>query len=64
MYTHEGYLHHARQFRRHEIDVNTVGGRKKAAVVLDMFAGVGTGALILKKLQIDMDKVCFVIVLG
>ena len=40
--------------------MNAIGksGRKKAAVVLDMFSGVGTGILVPKKLQIDMEKVC------
>ena len=56
IYSSTEYLNSAKKFNGHVKDVR--GQReRKSAVVLDVFAGVGTGILVLKKLQIAMEKV-------
>jgi hypothetical protein len=38
----------------------TLGNKRKKATVLDCFAGVGTGCIILKKLKIGIEKIIYI----
>jgi hypothetical protein len=54
--THENYARNAQQYHA-LVEKNKASPRQRGAVVLDLFAGIGSGEVALKRLGISVDKV-------